>query len=77
MIPHDDHVATLQPAALLLQHPSHEIQVRNGKKNKGPFLLNEWMHSLVLTFIHSCSLFIHSQQRVGVAKGITLMRATF
>lgn len=41
MIPHDDHVATLQPAALLLQHPSHEIQVRNGKKNKGPFLLNE------------------------------------
>lgn len=33
MIPHD-HVATLQPAALLLQHPSHEIQVRNGK-NKG------------------------------------------
>lgn len=41
MIPHDDHVATLQPAALLLQHPSNEIQVRNGTKNKGPFLLNE------------------------------------
>lgn len=60
MIPHDDYVATLQPAALLLQHPSNEIQVRNGKKNKGPFLLNEWMHSLVLTFIHSFMFSIHS-----------------
>lgn len=62
MIPHDDHVAvaTLQPAALLLQHPSNEIQVRNGTKNKGPFLLNEWMQSLVLTFIHSFMFSIHS-----------------
>lgn len=39
MIPHDHvAVATLQPAALLLQHPSHEIQVRNGKKKiRDPF----------------------------------------
>lgn len=60
MIPHDDHVATLQPAALLLQHPSHEIQVLNGKKNKGPFLLNECTHLCSPSFIHVLYSFIHS-----------------